>query len=242
MVPKGKAAASKPSTAKVSKATASKKSATKGSAKPAALKTEVNKISNAGAYEEVQIGKQIWMSKNLDATHFRNGDPIPEAKTDKEWEKAGKKKQPAWCYYNNDPKNGKKYGKLYNWYAVNDIRGLAPVDYHIPSDVEWTEIVQYLGGEDKAGEKLKNNSGWKNDGDIFSLSTGNNESNFSGLPAGSRYGNGVFYGKNQECYWWSESEFNTAYAWLRYLSYGYIRVDRSYQEKEQGLSVRCIKD
>ncbi|MFM7765029.1 MAG: FISUMP domain-containing protein, partial [Sphingomonadales bacterium] len=81
---------------------------------------------------EVTIGKQVWMTKNLDVDKFRDGSSIPEAKTDEEWKKAGKNKQPAWCYYNNDPANGAKYGKLYNWYAVNDSRGLAPVGYHIP--------------------------------------------------------------------------------------------------------------
>ena len=242
MVPKGKALANKPSTTKVIKPAAPKKSAVKEKTKPTVSKASAKKVVSETTFEEVKIGKQTWMAKNLDVAHFRNGDSIPEASTEEEWISAGEKKQPAWCYYKSDPKNGKKYGKLYNWHAVNDSRGLAPLGYHIPSDVEWTKIVKYLGGEDKAGEKLKNNSGWKNDGDIFSLSSGNNESDFSGLPAGSRYLNGNFFGKNQECYWWTDSQFNTAYAWLRYLSYGYIRVDRSYQEKEQGLSVRCIKD
>ena len=108
-----------------------------------------------GPYKTVQIGTQVWMTKNLDVSTFRNGDPIPEAKTDEEWEKAGENKQPAWCYYNNDPGNGEKYGKLYNWYAVNDSRGLAPVGYHIPSDAEWTILTDFLGGEDAAGNKMK---------------------------------------------------------------------------------------
>ena len=88
--------------------------------------------------QTITIGTQVWMTKNLDVATFRNGDPIPQAKTDEEWEKAGENQQPAWCYYDNDPANGAKYGKLYNWYAVNDSRGLAPVGYHIPSDAEWT--------------------------------------------------------------------------------------------------------
>jgi uncharacterized protein (TIGR02145 family) len=110
--------------------------------------------------QTVTIGTQVWMTKNLDVDHFRNGDAIPQAKTDEEWKRAGENKQPAWCYYNNDPANGVKYGKLYNWYAVNDQRGLAPAGYHVPSDEEWTILSDYLGGSDIAGKKMKSKSGW----------------------------------------------------------------------------------
>lgn len=76
--------------------------------------------------EEVKIGDQIWMTQNLDVDKFRNGDPIPEVTKAEECNKTDDEGKPAWCYYNNDPANGKKYGKLYNWHAVNDPRGLAP--------------------------------------------------------------------------------------------------------------------
>ncbi|MFN5182672.1 MAG: fibrobacter succinogenes major paralogous domain-containing protein [Bacteroidota bacterium] len=108
--------------------------------------------------QTVMIGKQVWSTKNLDVSKFRNGDIIPEAKTKEEWERAGENKQPAWCFYNNDPKNGLKYGKFYNWYAVNDPRGLAPAGYHIPSDAEWTQLTDFLGSD--AGTKMKSTSGW----------------------------------------------------------------------------------
>ena len=78
------------------------------------------------ASTEVTIGTQVWMTKNLDVATFRNGDPIPEATTEGDWKAYASAEEAAWCYYDNDPKNGKKYGKLYNWYAVNDPRGLAP--------------------------------------------------------------------------------------------------------------------
>ncbi|MFY7939168.1 MAG: fibrobacter succinogenes major paralogous domain-containing protein [Flavobacterium sp.] len=110
--------------------------------------------------QTITIGTQVWMTKNLDVATFRNGDPIPQAKTNEEWIKAGENQQPAWCYYDNDPANGAKYGKLYNWYAVNDSRGLAPVGYHIPSDAEWTKLTDFLGGESVAGTKMKSKSGW----------------------------------------------------------------------------------
>jgi uncharacterized protein (TIGR02145 family) len=136
-------------------------------------------FSNA---QTVTIGSQVWMTKNLDVATFRNGDSIPHAKTDEEWEKAGENKQPAWCYYNNDPANGAKYGKLYNWYAVTDSRGLAPVGYHIPTSAEWTKLTDFLGGEGVAGTKMKSKSGWN---DYRGKSgNGTNSSGFNGLPGG----------------------------------------------------------
>ncbi|MBM3401498.1 MAG: hypothetical protein FJY21_04145 [Bacteroidetes bacterium] len=131
--------------------------------------------------QTVTIGNQVWMTKNLDLDKFRNGDPIQEAKTNEEWKKAGENKQPAWCYYNNDPANGTKYGKLYNWYAVTDPRGLAPKGWHIPTDMEWTILIDYLGGPDVAGGKMKSTGSeyWKSPNREAS-----NESGFSGLPGG----------------------------------------------------------
>jgi uncharacterized protein (TIGR02145 family) len=114
-------------------------------------------IENEG-YKSVKIGTQTWMTENLNVERFRNGDLIPQAKTDEEWKAAGENKQPAWCYYNNDPANGAKYGKLYNWFAVNDSRGLAPTGYHIPTDEEWSTLTNYLGED--PGIKMKSKSGW----------------------------------------------------------------------------------
>ena len=109
--------------------------------------------------QTVTIGTQTWTTKNLNVATFRNGDAIPRAKTDKEWKAAGDNKQPAWCYYENKTTNGTKYGKLYNWFAVNDARGLAPTGYHIPTDEEWTVLSTFLGVEDAAGKKMKSTSG-----------------------------------------------------------------------------------
>lgn len=112
--------------------------------------------------EEIKIGNQIWMKRNLDLDAFRNGDPIPQATSNEEWVLASKNKQPAWCYYDNDLLNGEKYQKLYNWYAVNDPRGLAPNGFHIPSNDEWSILINYLGGNHfwDAGTKMKNLTGW----------------------------------------------------------------------------------
>ena len=124
------------------------------------VKTNPVISAQSGTYKSVTIGTQVWMKENLNVSRFRNGDPIPEAKTAEEWQAAGDAKQPAWCYYDNDPKNGAKYGKLYNWYAVNDSRGLAPEGWHVPTDEEWTVLIGYLGGEKDITKKIKSTSGW----------------------------------------------------------------------------------
>ena len=185
---------------------------------------------------EVTIGTQVWMAENLNVSTFRNGDPIPEAKTDEEWEKAGEEGKPAWCYYDNDASNGTKYGKLYNWYAVNDPRGLAPNGYHIPTDAEWTQLSDYLGGESEAGTKMKSTSGW-------AQNNGTNSSGLSCLPGGYRSNSGAFDFIDDKGYWWSCSagKYNDG-AWDRYLGYFDSDVSRSYNRMTYGFSVRCLRD
>jgi len=183
----------------------------------------------------VKVGNQEWITKNLNVQRFANGDLIPQANTVKEWESAGKNKQPAWCYYKNDPANGPTYGKLYNWYAVNDPRGLAPHGWHIPTDSEWTTLTTYLG-ETTAGFKLKSATGWSENGN------GNNNSNMAGLPGGTCYTDGSFTMLGLIGYWWSSSEFNAGNAWARYVGYFNEKVSRSNDVKSSGFSVRCIRD
>ena len=111
--------------------------------------------------QDVKIGDQVWMSKNLDVSTFRNGDIIKEAKSIEEWTTARSEHLPMWCYYEFNKEYGNTYGKLYNWYAVNDSRGLAPRGYHIPSDSEWSILIKTLGNEEIAGNKLKSKNGWR---------------------------------------------------------------------------------
>lgn len=192
---------------------------------------------------DISIGNQIWMKKNLDVDKFRNGDIIPEAKTAAEWRYALENFLPAWCYYDNDSSNCKTYGKLYNWYAVNDSRGLAPEGWQIPNIREWLLLVDFLGGSQPAGIKLKNNSGWNENGN------GTNESGFAGLPGGYRDGNGDFFGKGTIGEWWSNSEFtsnpwfpNDTAVWCRSIRTDYPDVLLLDEKKSFGFSVRCVKD
>ena len=186
--------------------------------------------------ESVKIGTQIWTSRNLDVSTYRNGDPIRHARTSEEWQDAVSKGEGAWCYYNHDPKNGEIYGKLYNWYCVKDSRGLASAGYHIPSDLEWSLLTDYLGGEAIAGFKMKSTSGWANGGN------GDNSSGFNGLPGGYCVWDGKFYDITVFGYFWSSSENVTGFAWLRYLNNDQKGVLRNKFSKDDGLSVRCIKD
>ena len=118
-------------------------------------------VGKCQTIKQVKIGGQIWMAQNADVERFRNGDFIQEAKTNQEWMKAFDNRQPAWCYYNNDPSQGTKHGKLYNWYAVNDPRGLAPLGWHVPANNEWSILIEYLGGDYVAGPKMKSVDGWR---------------------------------------------------------------------------------
>ena len=183
--------------------------------------------------QDVRIGNQVWTSKNLDVSTYRNGDDIPEVQDFKEWKNLT---TGAWCYYENKTANGATYGKLYNWFAVKDPRGLAPKGYHIPTNAEWTMLTDYLGGDSIAGTKIKSTSGWDNNGN------GTNTSGFAGLPGGGRNGNGVFGSVGAFGFWWSSSEFSTDYAWYRYLGDGNGNVGRSYFNKHYGFSVRCLRD
>ena len=182
----------------------------------------------------VKIGEQVWMKENLDVSVFRNGDAIEEITNNADWEKAGLEGKPAWCYYNNDPENGKKFGKLYNWYAVNDPRGLAPEGWRIPDDSDWNALTEFLGGEKNAGSKMKSANDWAADGN------GTDESGFSALPGGYRYYYGNFNVKDYNCYMWSSDESEGK---ARYVSLGsaFGSVNRLAGYKEYGFSVRCIK-
>jgi len=195
-------------------------------------------------YHTISINSQIWMVENLKATHYRNGEPIPNVTDSVEW---GKLTTGAYCDYANNPVNSVTYGKLYNWFAVHDSRNLAPNGWHIPSDAEWTTLTTYLG-KDIAGDKLKEEgtTHW------LSPNSGTNESGFSAIPGGSRFCDvlfsirdtiGTFSDLGVIGYWWSSTEFQTYYALSRSISNSLSGVGRVLNyRKEDGFSVRCLKD
>jgi uncharacterized protein (TIGR02145 family) len=198
--------------------------------KPTPAADTKKKISNPNA---TSIGSQMWAIANLDVKTFRNGDTIPEVKTNKEWVAAGEAGKPAWCYYNNDPVIGKKYGKLYNWFAVNDPRGLAPEGWTLPTDEDWAKLTYTLGGPNAAGIRMKSTGGW-NEGN-----NGTNESGFNAFPAGYRVENGAFVNIGNTGIWWSTTETKTFSAFDRYVVLGGT-ISGSSSPKQRGESVRCL--
>jgi len=220
-------------------------------------------ISSFGFSQSVTIGTQTWTTKNLDVDRFQNGDIIPQAKTAEEWNKATKKGRPAWCYCDNNPINGVKYGKLYNWYAVNDPRGLAPQGYHIPSSIEWNNLIESLEGAESCALQIRSTEGWLDDAADLRPNrqsynyNGNNKSKFTALPAGFRNNNGVHISPGtNDAYWWTSTEDTPNSAWFVTFSFmernytnGYkenfeeLVINRSYRlNKDMGYSVRCVKN
>lgn len=191
---------------------------------------------------DIKIGDQTWKTENLNVSSFRNGDIIKQAKSNRKWKKFAREGKPAWCYYDNKAGNDSLYGKLYNWYAVNDPRGLSPIGWHIPGDKDWIELTEFLGGEDISGLKLKASKDWKEH--INNFSNGTNSSGFNALPTGYRLNNGIFFYKGSFGYWWTStsdtSDPNNAL--YRDLSYNKSKLGKNTNDKKNGLSVRCIKD
>ena len=200
----------------------------------------------------VQIGTQVWMTRNLNVSRYSDGTPIPQVTNPAQWENLT---TGAWCYYNNSATNGTTYGKLYNWYAVAGIyntaslsnpalrKKLAPAGWHVPSNVEWTTLTTFLGGQNVAGGKMKAQG-------IIQAGTGlwnepnteaTNSSGFTGLPAGFNYGgpfDDIGYGGG----WWSSSVYDAGNAWICTLGWDRATAEISGGGNVLGFSVRCIKD
>ncbi|NUM50471.1 MAG: fibrobacter succinogenes major paralogous domain-containing protein [Flavobacteriales bacterium] len=192
-------------------------------------------VSCGSTVKTVKIGAQKWTIENLNTTTFRNGDKIMEASNIYDWEKATKERIPAYCHYYYDTTYAKKYGKLYNWFAINDPRGLAPKGFHIPSDKEFTDLIAYLGN-DSAGYKLKNINGWEDGGN------GSNATGFGALPGGGCGIDGVFGMLGTHGAFWSNTDVGADFAWYYLVGSEFIVLHRMHNYKWVGLSVRCIKD
>ena len=199
----------------------------------------LNSCKQEPEFDAVKIGENRWMIKNLDVVTFKNGDTIPETKTKEEWVAYGTARKAAWCYYNNDIGEGAQFGKLYNWYAVNDPRGLAPAGYHVSTDLEWTSLVACLGGDSTAGGKIK-------EAGLMHWLTPNtgatNSSGITGLPAGCRDFDGSFKYISSYGIWWSSTMEDSSYAWARDIYYNDGVILRFSDLKILGFSVRCLKD
>ena len=187
----------------------------------------IEKIEN----NEVEIGNQIWMNTNLSVDRFNNGDLILEAKTKEEWDGAGSAGVPAWCYYENDENNGREYGKLYNWFAINDSRGIAPNGFKIPSKEDFVLLISQLNGKRYSVQKLKSKGYWLNDLE------GTDSSGFNAIPSGRRELS--FDDQNKNVFFWTSTEEESRYAF----GFWFAMPGSSFSSfnKASGFSVRCIK-
>ena len=184
-------------------------------------------------YTTVFIGGQCWFAENLRSENYNNGDEISSNLSDGEW---GNTSSGAVAVYNEDVANLETYGRLYNWYAVDDARGLCPIGWHVPTDGEWTELTDHLGGESVAGGQMKTDYGWSGGGN------GTDSSSFSGLPGGNRLSTGDFSNAGDYGWWWSSSPYNGISGWVRYLHSSWENVIRTNGNPRAGFSVRCIQD
>ena len=196
----------------------------------------------------VLIGSQVWSAQNLSVSSYRNGDIIPQITNTAQWANAT---TGAWCWYNNDSVTyAAKYGKLYNWYAVNDSRGLAPVGWHVPSESDWNKLVKYL---DPTADTTCQNctqstiaGGFMKESSVINWLSpnvgANNNSHLACLPGGYRYSDGLFYNIRYYGYFWSSADFSATQAGLRYLFYNDANINRYNFVKSNGFSVRLIRD
>jgi uncharacterized protein (TIGR02145 family) len=218
---------------------------------------------DGNVYRAVKIGNQIWMAENLKVTHYRNGDPIPQLKSDSmaKFIIAGltdvlaNQKESEWkylktgihCVYDNSERidgHVATFGRLYNWYVVNDSRDIAPNGWHVPSDADWQTLIDYLGGNKLAGGKMKDSgiSFW------VSPNTGaTNESSFSARPGGTRsYSSGNYVNLGQVAYFWSTVENDSNHISYQTLSFKhagiYNSLDSGQEYRRYCFSVRCVKD
>jgi uncharacterized protein (TIGR02145 family) len=211
-----------------------------------------NGVIDENCFPSVTVCNQLWMQYNLAVDNYRDGTPIPQATTEAEWIAASINGTGAWCYYENNTSYGVTYGKLYNWFAVNDSRGLAPTGWHVPSNTEWHILVKCI--EPTADTSINNyaqkalaGGALKETGTIhwaFPNGGATNTSAFTALPGGNRNGLGRFFSLGSFGNWWtaSQSEYSTTSAWNRYLNYSDNNIYWGFASKAFGFSVRCLKD
>ena len=196
---------------------------------------------DGNTYTTVTLGDQVWTVENLRTAHYNNGDPIPNVTDGTEWTGLT---SGAWVWFMNDNQYENDFGKLYNWFAVSDPRSLCPSGWHVPSDTEWQTLIDFLGGWEIAGGKLKTTGTLEAGTGLWaSPNTGaTNESGFSALPGGIRDSDSQFHFLYSIGYWWSSTDVSNDSAWERVMYYDGIHVARHGFLKTKGFSVRCIKD
>ena len=211
------------------------------------LLSEIDQINPAVVHipwDSISIGNQVWASKNFSETHFQNGNEIPYIEDDELWEHHGLLGKPAWCFYNNDPSTEPIYGRLYNWHAATDPRGIAPKGWKLPSDSDWEEMEKYLEGTavgdssgfPQIGLKLKGKYHWNDAGN------GSDTLGFNAIPAGYRATDGPFRDQGGTANFWSTTDNSHQNACYRTLYFYSANIFRYNNYKSNGISIRCIKE
>jgi uncharacterized protein (TIGR02145 family) len=204
---------------------------------------------DSNKYNTVTIGSQVWMQENLKVSRYMNGDTIKTNLSDSAWQSTS---SGAYAIYKNNPQNNSIYGKLYNWYAVADPRGLCPAGWHVPTDHDWQLLTKYLDPAADTTQCCSNTAGgkMKSTGTI-QAGTGlwqdpnteaTNSSGFTGLPGGSRFVLGSYDNIGNYGYWWSSTEDPSSFAGTRSLGYDNGNSYPLNLGKALGFSVRCLKD
>jgi len=213
-----------------------KETPTGSSANRPDYETELVQDKDGNRYHAIAIGKQVWLAENLKATHYRNGDPIPEVLDANSWRKLTKG---AFCNYDNENSNAVVYGRLYNWHAVTDSRNICPPGWHVPTDADWQQLINYLGGEPVAGGKMKESA----PGHWLIPNTGaTNVSGFTALPGGYRSSKGVYHILDTYTFYWTSTSYSDQVAWSWFLQNNSAGATRIENLKTFGFSVRCVKD
>lgn len=184
-------------------------------------------------YKTVKIGNQVWMAQNLRVKKFNNGDLIAHVPDFEQWKGLT---TAAWSNYNNNPSFDSLYGKIYNYFAVSDVRKLCPSGWHVPTNAEWNSLETFLG-LDSAGAKMKAKTDWKN------TANGNNKSGFSAYPAGYRTFafDANYVGMGSVANWWINKIPSEMHMVFNLISDD-VRSDRVGSDVTNGNSVRCVKD
>ena len=215
---------------------------------------------DGNSYNSIRIGTQVWMKENLKTTKYSDGTLIPNIQGNAEWAALT---TGAYCDYSNTPSNSTTYGRLYNWYAVDNNAGtkvasnggknVCPTGWHVPTDAEWTTLTNYLtnngygyeGSGSDIGKSMASTSGWTTYGTAGTVGNdqvSNNSSGFTALPSGYRGYGGSYFDVGHGGGWWSSTEYSTTWAYYRFMFYDSDYVGRTNEPKHVGFSVRCLRD
>jgi uncharacterized protein (TIGR02145 family) len=191
---------------------------------------------NAQSFKTIAVGNRVWMAENLNVSKFQNGEIIKEAKSSTEWIQSTKNGIPVWCHYNNDPNNGSKYGKIYNFYALNNSRGVCPAGWRIPDEKDWNYLSNQISASgDNIGNQLKSKFGWNENGN------GLDRIGFGALPGGGRLDNGDFIKIGEYGMYWSSNRDNLNNVAYKLLSNVDGVMHNFSTNPNVGMSIRCVK-